>query len=278
MKGGITKMTYVTELRGADLSDSEFRVHMMLWTHSSADLSSARPTVSTLMAETGYSERTVRRSLSGLREKGFIQLDSPGGNVGGKNLAAVYTLTLPEGGGATSDTPGVPAVTGGPCQQRQGGPATGGPLSDPSSDPEPGPESDPRDTGDSAESTQSSYTIDPDGSTLSPGERNDPISPAFHHSQDRKFLLQAVKVIAQNRAEGNHENLEINLDHLLLALNTFFDRGDEYLWGSDYGWEDIPKKCVDAYEAGKWLNTYLNAWQAEEGPLEWTPYNWEAAA
>lgn len=260
MKGGISKMTYVTALRGVGLPPAEYLVLMTVWTYSDERMLNAFPSMGRLSADTGLSRSTVKRCLRSLRAEGYLTVDAKGGNVDGKNMATRYRLTLPQGGGVTHDPPGV--------HERSPGGVTHDPLSDPSPD----HESDPPDTGDSGESTQSSYTVDPDGSALTIGERNDPISPAFHHSQDRRFLLRGVQAIAQNRTDGDEEKLGQNLDNLLLALNTFFGRSDEYLWGSDYGWEDIPKKCVDPYEAGKWLNTYLNSWQQEEGDLEWTPH------
>lgn len=266
-------MTYVTELRGADLSASEYRVLLTVWTYSDENMLNAFPSINRVAGDTGLTRSTVKRCLKSLREMGYLKIDAPGGNIDGKNLATRYRLTLPSEGGPSVNPRGATSEPPGGHERTPGG-STSEPLSDPSSD----PESDPLDTGDAGASTQSSYTIDPGGSTLSAGERNDPISPAFHHSQDRKFLLRGVQAIAQNRTDGDHEKLEHNLDTFLLALNTFFGRDDEYLWGSDYGWEDIPKKCINGYEAGKWLNTYLNAWQAEEGLLEWTPCNWEAAA
>lgn len=262
MKGGITKMTYVTKLRGADLTPGEYLVLMTIWTYTDERMQNAWPGRDRLQTDTGMSREGVRLALRSLEEKGFIILTAKGGYRGKQKMADVYSLSLPTQLAEDANSVGMDLPTQWP-------------PSDPSHQIH---TSDPSSTDDPGGSSQMSSTTDPDGSVQTPGAKHDPISPAFHHSQDRKFLLQAVKVIAQNRTEGDYEKLEINLDHLLLALNTFFDRDDEYLWGADYGWEDIPKKCTDPYEAGKWLNTYLNAWQNEEGPLDWTPYNWEAAA
>jgi len=230
--------------------------------------------ISTIMADTGIRSRTtVRSALNELTARGYVSMKArfqPTDDGRRRQTSHMYTIhmdVIASEGGSTIDRGVGQSLTGGRStidHQEQGTEPVS--LNQEESD-----------TADAGASTQSSSTIDPDGSTLSPGEKNDPISPAFHRSQDRKHLLQGVQVIAQNRADDDYEKLEHNTEKFLYALNTFFGRDDEHIFGADYGWENIPKKCVDAWEAGKWLNTYLNAWQQEE-PLDWTPYNWEAAA
>lgn len=232
--------------------------------------------IATIMTDTGIRSRgTVRTSIDDLVARGFIskkpryETTSDGHRRQTSHIYTVHLDVIAAGGRSTIDRGVGQPLTGGRStidHQEQG-------TEQGSLNKEDGYTIDPDG------STEESYTIDPDGSTaLSAGERTDPISPAFHRSHDRKHLLQGVQVIAQNRADDDYKKLEHNLDQFLIALNTFFDRADENIWGADYGWEQIPSKCTSAYEAGKWLNTFLNSWQNDEGLLEWTPYDWEAAA
>lgn len=110
---------------------------------------------------------------------------------------------------------------------------------------------------------------------LSAAERADPISPAFHRSEDRKKLVGLV----QELAGADHRHDDYYADEpgdaycsFAVAVMDMFTVPNEYgmtLWGYHHGWDRPPTKASSAYQAGAWLNQFLHAWQKDEGPLEW---------
>lgn len=91
----LTKLDYQKRLRGAGLNPTEYMVLNMMLCYANADLTNARPGHMRLAEDTGLDERTVRRVVARLTEKGYLVLSLQGGNLIGRGMANVYMLTLP---------------------------------------------------------------------------------------------------------------------------------------------------------------------------------------
>lgn len=92
------KFAYHKSLRGADLTDGEYRVLATLWDYASPDGTNAHPGNKVLAADCKMSPSKVERALVSLRAKDWIYQDMPGRSRGrgGGGFAAVYRLTAPE--------------------------------------------------------------------------------------------------------------------------------------------------------------------------------------
>lgn len=128
----ISKMTYPTRLRGADLTASEYRVLMTIWTYSDEHMRKAYPSRARLATDCCMSLASVKRAVTALTAKGYLTIDARGGWSEGGNRANVYHLSLPaRGGGVMGDpTVGSPVSRGGVASE-----PLSGPISDPVSDP-----------------------------------------------------------------------------------------------------------------------------------------------
>jgi hypothetical protein len=91
----LTKLDYQKRLRGAGLTPTEYMVLVTMLGYANADLSNARPGHSRVAEDTALDERTVRRVVGRLADKGYLMLSLQGGNVVGRGMANVYMLTLP---------------------------------------------------------------------------------------------------------------------------------------------------------------------------------------
>lgn len=89
-----SKLTWLTSLRGADLTHGEFRVLTILGTYSSGDGTNAHPGISRLAADCVMTERHVQRVLRALVGKGAIRETALGGNAVRKGWASVYAVNL----------------------------------------------------------------------------------------------------------------------------------------------------------------------------------------
>lgn len=104
------------------------------------------------------------------------------------------------------------------------------------------------------------------------GELADPISPAWHHSEDRQIIIRNIQAIATAKAAKDPITAENGVnrlhDNLCTAFNSDGDGLDSLIW--DYNWE--PKKPqATKLAAAIWLNQLLNEWQKE------TPITWRGA-
>lgn len=114
-----SKFEWEKKLRGAALSDPEFRVLVILGTYADGQGRSAHPGRARLEADTGYSRNTVKKALRGLTAKGYLTLTAPGGHQVFRNAANVYELLDPpaprgssqETRGSSRDTQGGHLVT-----------------------------------------------------------------------------------------------------------------------------------------------------------------------
>lgn len=295
-----TKLDRMTGgIRGAKLTAAERVVWITLMGYADADGHNAWPAVDTLAWATQMGVRTVQRAIKTLTAKGVIVETAPATN----RRPATYSVldpecaTKPESPRVAPDEESRGAnLTPQGCQSdtSRGANLTPDPVLDPVHDPVLCDTSDsdeslhgvlPRNklradgqadkpTGSSSAGTATSAeeqkrSNGSGGET--PGDRSDPISPAFHRSDDRRHLTGWVQYIAATRAQDRPDLTEDALEKFASDLSIVFGVDDEgYIYGCDYGWEDIPKKCAtDRYAAGKWFNTFLNSWQADDGPLTW---------
>lgn len=103
----------------------------------------------------------------------------------------------------------------------------------------------------------------------SAGELADPISPAWHTSEDRQIIIRNIQAIATLKAAkdptGAQNGVNRLHDNLTTAFNSDGDIIDGMIW--DYNWEPS-KPQTNKLEAAIWLNQLLNAWQNETS-IEW---------
>lgn len=76
----------------AEITLTERGVALTLMSYANADGTSIRPGNDRLIAETGASEKTIKRSITALREHGWIRCVHQGGRNRGANE---YRLTIP---------------------------------------------------------------------------------------------------------------------------------------------------------------------------------------
>ncbi|MGP5261220.1 helix-turn-helix domain-containing protein [Brachybacterium paraconglomeratum] len=218
-------MTYMTRLRGAELTLAERAVLTTLWTYTNADLANAYPSRMRLAADSGVSRDGVRKALRGLEDKGFIHSVSRGGWTDEGNRANVYNLTLPRG---ATEKPPV-----GDSDTPPG--ATESPLSDPSSD----PVSDPPIAVPVPETPRSSLR-----------------SPSLSERRPDRDLLELVRDIARAQTDDDYEAASN------IFIEEFENRHGEELGYWDYGWSEkldnlVRKHGID-YGTAKWLGIFTN--------------------
>lgn len=95
--GSLNKFAWLEALRGADLTHAEYRVAVNLSTYARADLTNARPSLSTLCSAAHVSTPTAKKALRRLAGLGWIVLTAQGGNANGFGKANCYRLTIPKG-------------------------------------------------------------------------------------------------------------------------------------------------------------------------------------
>lgn len=98
---------YLRLIRDADLTSPARLVLHVMAGYADADGGNVRPTVATLAADTGLSERTVKKATRELRAAGWLDVQSAGGCFDGKNRATLYRLAV---GAARPSTDGVHQV------------------------------------------------------------------------------------------------------------------------------------------------------------------------
>lgn len=265
-------MTYVTRLRGAGLSPTDYQVLMTIWTYSDQNMHNAFPSVSSLEKDTGHSRRTVQRSLNALRDKGFLTVSKPGGNVDGKNRATRYRLTLPVRGGVTHDAP--------ERHTRRPGGVTDDAVSDPGSDHVSGPSIARPSQAMSPNVAGSILTDHPleieDTSSADRADAADPVGPEWRRSPERAQMIQAVRDYARLYHSFDHTSMD-GIDEWIEQreqIESWFDSTLEDTLGAemhifsaaanDRGWTP-PKRVIDSnFEAGVWLNKLLHWLQGHD--------------
>jgi Helix-turn-helix domain len=105
------KIAYFKSLRGVKLPDGAVRVLAILFSYSDPDGGGIRPGVTRLAGDCCMDERSVRRHLTLLADRGFIRQESRGGRSGdGRTRASTYRLCVPDSTG--QDSPVDNASTG----------------------------------------------------------------------------------------------------------------------------------------------------------------------
>jgi hypothetical protein len=87
------KLTWFKSLAGADLTNAEFRILVLLANYSGANLEEARPSVATLVKDSGLSESHVHNVLKSLLAKKAVTQE--GGNKVFKGAVNVYKILTP---------------------------------------------------------------------------------------------------------------------------------------------------------------------------------------
>ncbi|MGW4331866.1 helix-turn-helix domain-containing protein [Rhodococcus koreensis] len=112
-KASVSKLEWLTGLRGADLTHAEFRVLVALFTYTDAHLRNAYPSKATLAAAANVTPRTLTLALRTLQEKGLARIVQAGGNQHRKGAANVWELlphNLPKGGAHRPPSEGAEGV------------------------------------------------------------------------------------------------------------------------------------------------------------------------
>lgn len=99
-----TKLQWQKDLRGADLTATEYMVLLTLSTYASKDGTSIHPGWTRLIKDTHLDIRTAKKAVTSLIKKGFLAQTEVGGNQYGYKQANVYELLQPPPRG----TPSVP--------------------------------------------------------------------------------------------------------------------------------------------------------------------------
>lgn len=100
-----TKLQWFTALRGADLTNAEFRVAVILATFTDASMGNAFPGWTKLSAASAVTENTAKNAIKSLQRKGWVRLTEVGGNQIGKGRANVYAVCFPDDKGVTQCPP-----------------------------------------------------------------------------------------------------------------------------------------------------------------------------
>ncbi|MDV8024005.1 helix-turn-helix domain-containing protein [Rhodococcus sp. IEGM 1330] len=89
----VSKLDWLKSLRGVEeLTHAEFRVLVILSTFADADLRNAYPSNERLQRDAAVSRTALKSALKTLRAKGYISLESLGGNQYGKGRANVHRV------------------------------------------------------------------------------------------------------------------------------------------------------------------------------------------
>lgn len=116
-----TKLSWLKNLRGADLNDAEFRVLVVLATYTDKLGNNAFPGNTRLAADCLMQARSIRRILHRLEAKGWIVETSRGGNEYGKGRANEYQIVRYPSKGDPTVRKGDPTVPkGDPGSPRKG--------------------------------------------------------------------------------------------------------------------------------------------------------------
>lgn len=216
----ISKMTYMTKLRGADLTLAERAVLTTLWTYTNPDLTSAWPAKNRIAGDCGLSRDGVRKALRGLEAKGYIIAVTRGGWTEEGNRATSYDLTLPMGA-TEKPTPGDTEAHPG---------ATEKPLPDPLHQiliPDPLPPSE-----------------------ASPGGDGDTSLRSHHAEHDAQALVDLAEAFYRT---GDLDTLETFVE----AYKALYGDGDTPLghltancWGEDGTWDRIDAEVRKATMRG----------------------------
>ena len=119
-----TKLSWLKNLRGADLNDAEFRVLVVLATYTDKLGNNAFPGNMRLASDCLMQARSIRRILHRLEAKGWIVETSRGGNEYGKGRANEYQIVRYPGKGDPTVPKGDPTVPkGDPRSPHKGDPA-----------------------------------------------------------------------------------------------------------------------------------------------------------
>ncbi|WP_198020300.1 helix-turn-helix domain-containing protein [Nocardioides sp. J54] len=90
-----SKLDWMKDLRGADLTPAEFKVLVILATYTDKNMLNAHPGTKRLVEDTGLARSTVIAALGVLQERGWIRMTEQGGNQFGKGIANVYSIHTP---------------------------------------------------------------------------------------------------------------------------------------------------------------------------------------
>lgn len=234
MEGGTTKMTYVTKLRGADITPGEYRVLMTIWTYTNSDMANAWAGRDRLQADTGMSREGVRLALRSLQEKGYLILTEKGGYRDGRKMADVYALTLPTQLAEDANSVGRPLPTQWPPSDPYHQVLTSGPTPDADIVPMPVPDApEPRPGG---------------------HRRN--------HAKPRT-LLQLARAVAQAQTDDDHEHASEEF------LDAFTDQYGDDTEARDLYWnkgfserlEQLAHEGGIDYGTATWLGIFTNTYK-----------------
>ncbi|YCN53430.1 helix-turn-helix domain-containing protein [Rhodococcus erythropolis] len=90
----ISKFAWMEALRGADLTHAEYRVLINLSTYARGDLANARPSLQTLCDAARVTDKTAKKSIRTLIQKGWIVRTHEGGR--GTGRTNIYALEIPK--------------------------------------------------------------------------------------------------------------------------------------------------------------------------------------
>lgn len=108
-----SKFSWMEALRGADLSHAEYRVLINLSTYARGDLTNARPSLQTLCEAAQVTDKTAKKSIRTLIEKGWIVRTQSGGR--GTGRTNVYALGIPNVLQGTEHPPETDSLEGSHC-------------------------------------------------------------------------------------------------------------------------------------------------------------------
>jgi hypothetical protein len=94
---GFSKLTYLKNLRGHQMSSGAYRVLVALFNYTDASGRHAYPGERRLADDTAIKERTVRAHLKWLTDNGYLIKGARGHGGGGRGhgIATVYAVALP---------------------------------------------------------------------------------------------------------------------------------------------------------------------------------------
>ncbi|MGN8245281.1 hypothetical protein ACTHAM_002400 [Cellulomonas soli] len=91
----LTKLQWQKRLRGADITNTEYRILMTICSYTDKSLSNAHPGWARIVADSCITEKTAKKAVFSLMVKGWLRLVEAGGNQYGKGRANVYALAVP---------------------------------------------------------------------------------------------------------------------------------------------------------------------------------------
>ena len=98
---GVDRFTWERMVRATKMDPSTKLAALICGTYADQDGTKVRPGLKRLSADTGLSQRSMKRAMVALRSMGLLDRVTKGSNLGTKDMVDVYRLVIPAGNQVT---------------------------------------------------------------------------------------------------------------------------------------------------------------------------------